>query len=381
MDFPTWFAAGTYGGLVCALLAAASVALLALQRRRGTRRQIAFAFLTALIACALMLAPVWWLARWLDVYGPAVGGQEVTFWLIWISLFGWAVPLLTAASFFLFASPELARASATPDRVSETPTAATPLDDPARRSYPYGSDRPWGRLTPMGSDAPAIDLLLEVTLIGRDPADDVIIDDDLVSRSHAELRWRAGKAWLLDRGSLNGTRRNAHVSRGLVQLDESDTLQFGAQRYRVTIVAPPATAELEETRKVASAHASLPPSVLLTLVAEIGSSPGRRWELREKTTTIGRDPTASVTLDDSSVSRFHAQITRQASGYYLADLESSNGVLVNGAQVTEPHLIVAGDLLCFGEVCVRCDGASSPVAPADERAQELSAAVGDTPGA
>src|SRR4051812_21278517 len=144
MDFPTWVALGAYGGLGCALLAAGSVSLLALRLRRGSQQQIAPASLLALLVSALMLAPIWWLLRRFDVYGPTLSGQEVTFWLVWISLCGWATPLLTTAFFFAFATPESAP-TVGQARASGAPTTATKLDDPARQSYPYGPERSWGR--------------------------------------------------------------------------------------------------------------------------------------------------------------------------------------------------------------------------------------------
>jgi len=379
MDFPTWVALGSYGGLGCALLAAGSVSLLALRLRRGSRQQIARASLVALIAFTLMLAPIWWLLRRFDIYGPTLGAQEVTFWLIWISLFGWVIPLLTTAFFFAFASPEAVEVPAQP-RASGAPSATTALDDPARRTYPYGPDRPWGRLALVDSDGsdPAIDLSLEVVLIGRDPDDDVILDDDLVSRRHAEARWRAGRAHLLDRGSLNGTLRNAQKVRGLVALEDGDMIQFGVRRYRFALLAPAGADALEETRKVAASSISHPLNAPVALVGETGALAGRRWELSETTTRIGRDPAAAIMIQDTSVSRFHAQITRQAGGYYLADLESSNGTQVNGEPVSEPRRIVAGDLLRFGEVVLRCEESPAIAPPATTLPPELTASASDT---
>jgi pSer/pThr/pTyr-binding forkhead associated (FHA) protein len=378
MDFPTWITLGAYGGLGCALLAAGSVSLLALRLRRGSGQQIARASLLSLLACALMLPAIWWLLRRVDVYGPLLSGQEVTFWLVWISLFGWMIPLLTTAVFFAFASPEVGQTEGQP-RVSGAPVAATPLSDPARQFYPYGPDRPWGRLTAVEDGAaPAIDLSLEVTLIGRDPADDVILDDDLVSRSHAESRWRAGRAYLLDRGSLNGTLRNTQRVRGLVPLEEGDIIQFGAHRYRFAMLEPTAADALEETRKVATSTTSPPLNTPLALVGEAGALAGQRWELREKTTRIGRDPAAAISIQDASVSRLHAQITRQTSGYYLADLESSNGTRLNGEPVNEPRRIGEGDLLCFGQVCLRCVAGTHTLPPASEESLAVTAPPPDT---
>jgi pSer/pThr/pTyr-binding forkhead associated (FHA) protein len=377
MDFPTWLTLGAFGGLGCALLAAGSVSLLALRLRRGARQQVARASLIALLSCVFMLAPIWWLLRRFDVYGPALSGQEVSFWLAWISLFGWCAPLLTTAFFFAFASPDSAQPLGQ-NRLSGAPAEMTPLDDPARQTYPFGPERPWGRLTPVDdSAAPAIDLARAVTLIGRDPDDDIILDDDLVSRRHAEARWRAGRAYLLDRGSLNGTRRNTQKVRGLVPLEVGDIIQFGVRRYRLSLTAPLDADSLEETRKVASASISHPLHAALTLVGESGALAGRRWVLREKTMTIGRDPSATIAIQDASVSRFHAQITRQSSGYYLADLESSNGTWVNGEPVGEPHKIVTGDLLRFGEVSLRCDVVPDPSTQPSTLPPELSASAPD----
>ncbi len=377
MDFPTWVALGAYGGLCCALLAAGSVSLLALRLRRGARQQIARASLIALVACVLMLASIWWLLRRFDVYGPALSSQEVSIWLIWISLFGWCAPLLTTAFFFAFAAPDSAQPQAQ-SRLSGAPAELTPLDDPARQTYPVGPDHPWGRLTPIDdSAAPAIDLARAVTLIGRDPDDDIILHDDLVSRRHAEARWRAGKAYLLDRGSLNGTRRNAQKVRGVVPLEDGDIVQFGVRRYRLSLAAPLDAESLEETRKVASSSVSHPLRAALILVGEGGALAGQRWVLREKTITIGRDPSAAIAIQDASVSRFHAQITRQSSGYYLADLESSNGTWVNGEPVGEPHKVVTGDLLRCGEVSLRCDIVPDPSTQPSTLPPELSASAPD----
>jgi len=55
--------------------------------------------------------------------------------------------------------------------------------------------------------------------------------------------------------------------------------------------------------------------------------------------TIGRDPGNAVSLAvDSTVSRRHAVIAAQDSGYVIRDQGSSNGTFVNGARVTESPL-------------------------------------------
>ena len=64
--------------------------------------------------------------------------------------------------------------------------------------------------------------------------------------------------------------------------------------------------------------------------------------------TIGREPGCDLFLEDTTVSRAHARLTRTADGWLLADLGSTNGTTVNGWRIREPVAVQAGDLVRFG---------------------------------
>ena len=69
-------------------------------------------------------------------------------------------------------------------------------------------------------------------------------------------------------------------------------------------------------------------------------SPPREYSLNKPTVAIGSHPSNDVVLDDTTVSRRHATITRKEGGYELADLGSTNGTYVNGrrgAQADSAH--------------------------------------------
>jgi predicted component of type VI protein secretion system len=55
------------------------------------------------------------------------------------------------------------------------------------------------------TQAEAVWLLKPDTTLGADPANDVVLDDNLVSGRHARLRWDGAGWWLEDLGSTNGT--------------------------------------------------------------------------------------------------------------------------------------------------------------------------------
>lgn len=79
---------------------------------------------------------------------------------------------------------------------------------------------------------------------------------------------------------------------------------------------------------------------------------GERTPLTNQTVVIGRADECDVTLSDSKVSRRHAEVRPGPEGYRLLDLGSTNGVEVNGKQVTE-HALVDGDRIRLGDAVLR----------------------------
>ena len=67
---------------------------------------------------------------------------------------------------------------------------------------------------------------------------------------------------------------------------------------------------------------------------------------------VGRSPAADIVLDDASVSRRHALITRRGEQTVILDDRSRNGVHVNGVRVSEADLH-DGDTIACGHVALR----------------------------
>jgi pSer/pThr/pTyr-binding forkhead associated (FHA) protein len=394
LDFPDWFGLGSYGGLACSLVCAAGVAGYALLRHRGTPRQLARASLVCLAASSLMLAPIWWNLNRLDLYAPMLDLREVMFWLSWTALAGWFVPVGMLAGYVLLAAPA---GPATPGGLrlgGAVGTALAALGDAARRIEPLGAGVAWGVLVPADGEFAGQELLLtrQLTLLGRELDNDIVVDDDRTSRHHAEIHWDRGHIELVDRGSMNGTLVNRQAVRGRVPLKSGDIIELGAQRYRVEVRVSPEEARLRdltpdaETRKMpgmlTSGPKDDPPPAPLVLAGVRGVAAGQRWPLRDRVVTIGRDRDRQICLPHESVSREHAQIVRQRSGYFVSDLHSSNGTFLNGQALTAPSLLMAGDLLRIGEVELRCELEPADVpAPASESLASQAPREGIAPGA
>lgn len=79
-----------------------------------------------------------------------------------------------------------------------------------------------------------------------------------------------------------------------------------------------------------------------------GAQPGRRVDL-DGPILLGRLPECDLQIDDTSVSRRHARITQREGGWSIEDLDSTNGVRVNGTNVRQTSL-QHGDTIELGSV-------------------------------
>ena len=74
-----------------------------------------------------------------------------------------------------------------------------------------------------------------------------------------------------------------------------------------------------------------------------------RYEISDPLFTIGREDSNQLCLPYSTISRRHALIKFSNTEYTIEDLNSSNGVVVNGAKVRE-ILLAHGDVIQLGNV-------------------------------
>jgi|GEM_PF-1284630 len=77
---------------------------------------------------------------------------------------------------------------------------------------------------------------------------------------------------------------------------------------------------------------------MATLTIQLPGLPPVSHILRDETITVGRMRGNTIVVEDSSVSLWHAKITRVNGEYYLKDLNSTNGTAVNGQFVSEAKL-------------------------------------------
>jgi serine phosphatase RsbU (regulator of sigma subunit) len=74
-----------------------------------------------------------------------------------------------------------------------------------------------------------------------------------------------------------------------------------------------------------------------------------RFPLVKERVTIGRSRESDVFLPDQWLSRHHAEIRRQGDVYFLQDLGSKNGTLLNGTRIRQQSRLKPGDVITLGE--------------------------------
>ena len=79
-----------------------------------------------------------------------------------------------------------------------------------------------------------------------------------------------------------------------------------------------------------------------------GANKGSRFLITSEGATIGRSASSAIFLDDVTVSRSHATISKVGESFLLRDTGSLNGTYINNQSVSE-HSLVSGDEFQIGK--------------------------------
>ncbi len=89
--------------------------------------------------------------------------------------------------------------------------------------------------------------------------------------------------------------------------------------------------------------------VLARLLIQTGPYSGRAYRLHQVSTTIGRINSNDLILTGRTVSRSHARLWFENGRWFLQDLQSGNGTLLNGERVMQVRVLNDGDFINFGD--------------------------------
>ncbi len=395
-------------------------------RRYGTTRQLSGAVISCVMLAMLLLpALVWYHVRF-SAEQAALSLAEVQVALVYVVLCGWVLPIGVTAAFYLFTEPRL---STTSMRLpSQRHAHTTRVDKKSAFSPPryqagvippfiYNDETPWGWLEFRNGrwQGQRLDLKRAIITLGRDEeVNDIWVDDDLVSRNHAELSWFENQIYLTDCNSLNGIVVNGVRIRGFIPIQQGDILEMGSQQFvfhlaqhtefsldlsdplahhqwhsslesltgranaigNNTPVAPTrplsdrkvpnpitplaplfipqhiVTPHWQETAQIEkiSTRPFTPEAASGALKFHDGPLAGKIFPLDQAVISVGRGVECDITVEDVSISRWHTQFLRQPTGNFVQDLGSRNGTKVNEVLLTEPRPLMEGDIILIGNI-------------------------------
>ncbi|MGF1511240.1 MAG: FHA domain-containing protein [Myxococcota bacterium] len=227
--------------------------------------------------------------------------------------------------------------------------------------------------------------------IGRMEGNDIRLEERNVSRRHARIFRRGLNLLVEDLDSYNGVLLNGSRIQAPTPLTERDRVWIGpftitAEREdcadaetdpgRLDGMMPALSTDVTEVL-----NAELPtPSSQPTHVPPVANQPrlicvggphaGHVLSLSENQMVLGRIDENDLVLDDPSVSRHHARLTRTTEGIWIEDLDSVNGLLVNGESQVRCQLREA-DVVELGEVPLRFVPAGRPFQVSASEAEQM----------
>lgn len=92
--------------------------------------------------------------------------------------------------------------------------------------------------------------------------------------------------------------------------------------------------------------------LLARLTMQNGAMGGRSYRFHQIVTTIGRTNGNDLIISGRTVSRRHARLWFDNGRWYLEDLQSANGTLINGVRISQPQALNDGDVINFGDEIV-----------------------------
>ena len=192
--------------------------------------------------------------------------------------------------------------------------------------------------------ATVVPLLRDEITIGRQEGNTIRLTERNVSRSHARLLSRNGCYIVEDLGSYNGVTVNGERIDARAELAAGDQLGIGDYdlAFQSDVVATANTMPSPKPK-------SQPPARLVVL-----SDPaaGAEFTLTKPALRIGRDERLDIWINHKSISHEHAEVQVDDGKVTVFDLESANGMRVNGVAASRA-ILDAGDVLELGEVRFR----------------------------
>lgn len=176
-------------------------------------------------------------------------------------------------------------------------------------------------------DVVELDSNKKTITLGRNSDNEIVINSYIISAYHAYFEVIEDKCVLYDNNSKNGIYVNG-VKKKNCTLANGDVLKID-----------------NESRPLKSS---------VTIIYSVGNEDyGENWMEypvdTDKQVRIGRDSTNDIWLDHSAISRNHAVFFHKEDSFYIKDMDSTNGIFINGLKISSIQRVKTNDVLYIGD--------------------------------
>jgi len=187
--------------------------------------------------------------------------------------------------------------------------------------------------------------------IGRNPANDIVIDNVGVSRRHAVIKWSGDRATVEDLGSANGTFVNGQKITSH-ELKDGDVILV--LKHRLVLRVPKEAAALKAELGADAGQKTMFIDPAFIAQAAAGKPAGRpeaatprlrpclilpdrkKMALEAKEITLGSSADCTIQFAGMFVAKLHARIVPEKEGQFkIIHVAGLAGTRVNGEKVTE----------------------------------------------
>jgi pSer/pThr/pTyr-binding forkhead associated (FHA) protein len=207
----------------------------------------------------------------------------------------------------------------------------------------------------------------EIVAIGRNPGNDICIDNLAVSSFHAKIIKEGDQFIIEDLKSTNGTFVNKKkITKASLQ--DNDTIIIGKHALVFLLLETEDADKTLETKKsrldktmmldtkahkemLQSARTARPSGEKIGCFTVIdGPTDKTEYELTDKLTTIGKIQTAGIRLKGIFAPKIAAYINRTAEGYFVSPSSSGKKPILNGKTIEGKSELKDADILEVGKV-------------------------------
>ncbi len=181
----------------------------------------------------------------------------------------------------------------------------------------------------------------ETVSIGRNPDNDICLPDMNISRLHMTITNKDSKYFINDK-STNGTFVNSKRIYSH-ELNDGDKIKIGSWMIKFSH-------NKEEIEEVSTKIIDSDPTRIISykpddneLVVErallrLEGSKNKIYPVTKSIISIGKSKSNDIVITDEFASNFHAKIENRGGEFFIKDMGSTNGIILNGQKVLETSL-------------------------------------------